>query len=161
MAITRSAPADCSPRWYFYTSSGHGYGLDWCASAVQEAVLSLRALAAGCGTRGRIRPDGSDSVAAAQRVCVHGDSLVKPCGSRRIDSPRVRQRPANCDTWRTLQPMDDSRPLPNVGAPAVRALAEAGARTLDDVERIGLDHLAALHGVGPKAIRLLRAALEQ
>lgn len=42
-----------------------------------------------------------------------------------------------------------------------QGLAEAGIRSLDDAERIGLDHLAALHGVGPKAIRILRAALEQ
>lgn len=67
--------------------------------------------------------------------------------------------PGEVDTERTLQLMD--APLPNIGAPAARALAEAGVLNLDDAERVGLDHLAALHGVGPKAIRLLKAALEQ
>jgi len=57
--------------------------------------------------------------------------------------------------------MDDPRPLPNIGAPAARALAAAGVRNLEDVEDAGLDHLATLHGVGPKAIRVLRAELEK
>jgi hypothetical protein len=53
------------------------------------------------------------------------------------------------------------RPLPNVGAPAKRALGEVGVRSLEDVKRIGFDHLATLHGVGPKAIRVLKASLEE
>jgi len=57
--------------------------------------------------------------------------------------------------------MNDPRPLPNIGAPATRALAEAGVSNLQDVERAGLDQLATLHGVGPKAIRLLKAELEK
>jgi len=63
------------------------------------------------------------------------------------------------DDRRTLQCMDDPRPLPNVGAPATRALAEAGVWNLEDVEHAGLDQLATLHGVGPKAIQHLRAEL--
>ena len=55
--------------------------------------------------------------------------------------------------------MDDSRPLPNIGAPATRALSEAGVRNFEDVEHAGLDQLATLHGVGPKAIQLSRAEL--
>jgi hypothetical protein len=42
-----------------------------------------------------------------------------------------------------------------LGRPAVRGLLDAGFVTLDDLpER--LDELAGIHGVGPKAIRLLR-----
>ena len=43
--------------------------------------------------------------------------------------------------------------------PDFRALAEAGVRNLEDVKHAGLDHLATLHGVGPKAIQLLKAEL--
>ncbi|MCR2763545.1 DNA-binding protein [Microbacterium sp. zg.B48] len=57
--------------------------------------------------------------------------------------------------------MDTPRPLPNIGAPAARALAEAGVENLDDVEKVGIGYLATLHGVGPKAVRLLDAALEE
>jgi hypothetical protein len=56
--------------------------------------------------------------------------------------------------------MDAPRPLPNIGAPAARALEEVGVVTLNDAEKAGLDHLATLHGVGPTAVRLLRAAIE-
>ena len=56
--------------------------------------------------------------------------------------------------------MNAARRLPNIGAPATRALDEVGVRDLDDVKKAGLDYLATLHGVGPKAIRVLRAALE-
>lgn len=64
------------------------------------------------------------------------------------------------DTALILQTMETPRPLPNIGAPAIRALAEAGVHSLDDAEHFDLDQLAALHGVGPKAIRLLQAALK-
>jgi len=57
--------------------------------------------------------------------------------------------------------MNSPRPLPKIGAPASRALEEAGVYTLDDVRRVGLDQLATLHGVGPKALRLLRIALDE
>jgi len=57
--------------------------------------------------------------------------------------------------------MDDPRPLPSIGAPATRALADVAVLNLQDVENAGLDYLASLHGVGPKAIRLLRAELEK
>jgi hypothetical protein len=55
----------------------------------------------------------------------------------------------------------NERPLPSIGAPAIRALAAAGVLNLDDVRRVGVAHLATLHGVGPKAIQLLTAALDE
>ncbi|WP_219814930.1 hypothetical protein [Rathayibacter sp. AY1H3] len=54
----------------------------------------------------------------------------------------------------------DPRPLPAVGAPATRALEDAGVHDVDDVRRVGLNRLATLHGVGPKALRLLQQALD-
>jgi len=47
----------------------------------------------------------------------------------------------------------------SIGRPATRALAEAGITTLDDVARLSGSELAALHGVGPKAIAILREAV--
>ena len=61
---------------------------------------------------------------------------------------------------RIVQIVKTPRPLPAIGAPATRALEEAGVHDLDDVRRVGLDYLATLHGVGPKALRLLRLALD-
>jgi len=46
-----------------------------------------------------------------------------------------------------------------VGKPALRALASAGIIRLEQVTRFTESELLALHGVGPKAIRIIRAAL--
>ena len=46
-----------------------------------------------------------------------------------------------------------------IGAPATRALTAAGCRALRDVARMREADVAALHGVGPKAVSALRAAL--
>lgn len=50
---------------------------------------------------------------------------------------------------------------PQIGAPATRALAGQGITRLADLVHHRSEHLLALHGVGPKAIRLLRAALAE
>ena len=54
----------------------------------------------------------------------------------------------------------EPRPLPAIGAPATRALRDAGVRDVDDLRRVGLAHLATLHGVGPRALRLLQQTLD-
>jgi hypothetical protein len=46
-----------------------------------------------------------------------------------------------------------------LAAPARRALESAGLESLEDVARFPRDELAALHGMGPKALRLLNDAL--
>ncbi|MFC8922005.1 helix-hairpin-helix domain-containing protein [Cellulosimicrobium sp. NPDC057127] len=48
-----------------------------------------------------------------------------------------------------------------IGGPATRALLEAGVTSLSDVARLSDAELLALHGVGPKAVRLLRAAIAE
>ncbi|GAA1690726.1 hypothetical protein GCM10009830_43030 [Glycomyces endophyticus] len=45
-----------------------------------------------------------------------------------------------------------------IGRPATRALAEAGVTTLAQAAAMSDAELAALHGVGPKAVRILREA---
>ena len=49
--------------------------------------------------------------------------------------------------------------LPKIGQPATRALALIGCVRLDQVAAKSERELLALHGVGPKAIRILREAL--
>lgn len=46
-----------------------------------------------------------------------------------------------------------------VARPALRALYAAGLTTLDHLTQVSEAELTALHGMGPKAISLLRAAL--
>jgi 3-methyladenine DNA glycosylase/8-oxoguanine DNA glycosylase len=47
-----------------------------------------------------------------------------------------------------------------LGAPAERAFAQAGFTTIEQFADVTEKELLRLHGVGPRAIRLLRAALE-
>lgn len=62
---------------------------------------------------------------------------------------RAGVRPAGCD-------------LPTeIGKPATRALLSAGVFTMDDVAERSEASLAALHGVGPKALRILEQTLAE
>jgi hypothetical protein len=48
-----------------------------------------------------------------------------------------------------------------IGAPATRALTAAGYTELRQLVDVPVAELKKLHGVGPKALRLLQEALEQ
>jgi predicted flap endonuclease-1-like 5' DNA nuclease len=50
-------------------------------------------------------------------------------------------------------------PLPAIGRPATRALAERGVASLEQVAGWSRGDLLALHGVGPKAVGILEGAL--
>jgi hypothetical protein len=49
--------------------------------------------------------------------------------------------------------------LPNIGAPATRALASIGVTRLSQLVDHGEDELLGLHGFGPRALRILKEAL--
>jgi hypothetical protein len=55
----------------------------------------------------------------------------------------------------------DEAGLPRIGRPATSALEVVGVTRLDQVRERTADELLALHGVGPKAIRILREALAE
>ncbi len=58
------------------------------------------------------------------------------------------------------RPKESESGLPaGIGKPALRALTAAGYTRLDQLAKVQEDDLLKLHGVGPKAIRVLRAAL--
>lgn len=46
--------------------------------------------------------------------------------------------------------------FPKIGAPAFRALDSIGIRHLSDLTRYSEPQLLALHGFGPKALKLLK-----
>ena len=57
---------------------------------------------------------------------------------------------------------EQSNELPAaIGNPATQALAGQGITTLDQAAKLSDADLRALHGVGPKAIRILREALAE
>ncbi len=57
-------------------------------------------------------------------------------------------------------PSDSDLPT-SIGKPATRALLGAGVVTLDDVAARSAAELAALHGVGPKALRILAEVVRE
>jgi hypothetical protein len=57
---------------------------------------------------------------------------------------------------------DDDRPLPEgLAAPARRSLATLGITALREITTFTEDELRLMHGMGPKALDRLRAALEE
>ena len=48
----------------------------------------------------------------------------------------------------------------SIGAPATRALTAAGYSELSQLASVPAAELSKLHGVGPKALRLLQEALQ-
>lgn len=57
--------------------------------------------------------------------------------------------------------MDKNRSdLPKTGAPAQRALESAGITTLKQLTNVTEAELLQLHGMGPKAVRILRETLQ-
>lgn len=51
--------------------------------------------------------------------------------------------------------------LPRVGAPALRALRGAGYTSLRQLAGVSRVELAELHGMGPKALQVIEAALAE
>ncbi len=51
--------------------------------------------------------------------------------------------------------------LPNIGRPATQALAQIGVRNVEQLANYTEEEILALHGVGPKAIRILRPVMAE
>lgn len=51
--------------------------------------------------------------------------------------------------------------LPKISKPALRALDSINVKTLEDVTKYSEAELLALHGFGPKAIRILKEVMEE
>ena len=56
---------------------------------------------------------------------------------------------------------EDETDIPTVSAPARRALSAAGYTRLDQLAQLSESDLRSLHGMGPTAIAVLRAALAE
>ena len=52
-------------------------------------------------------------------------------------------------------------PLPRIGAPATRALASIGVTTVEQLAGYTETEILALHGVGPRAIRILAPVMAE
>lgn len=92
---------------------------------------------------------------------------------RRITEFRVQENQAKAEAKKSKKKAtskakksgqeNDAQPAPEwpkgVAKPAQRALAAAGYASVDELARTTEAELAALHGMGPKALKILREAL--
>jgi len=84
----------------------------------------------------------TESLDIGYRLSPRGAAVLDYCGP-----PRERPEP------------EPGTPLPRIGAPATRALHNRGITRLEQLAAVTEAELAALHGVGPKALRILAAAM--
>lgn len=61
----------------------------------------------------------------------------------------------------TLLKQVNKMELPKISKPALRALGSINVKTLEDVMKYSEAELLALHGFGPKAIRILKEVMEE
>ena len=88
----------------------------------------------------------TESLDIGYRISPRGAAVVDAeSGAPRVDRPAA----------------PEGTPLPRIGAPATRALRAQGIWTLEQVRARSEEGLAALHGVGPIALRFLREALAE
>lgn len=93
---------------------------------------------------------------AFTRHCGRRRALVE-LKNRTLDEDRL---PFEHDMARhTEQTHPNAAAFPAIGGPALRALAAAGVRSLGHLTEWREEALLALHGMGPKGIRILRDAL--
>ena len=91
----------------------------------------------------------TESLDIGYRLSPRGEAVVD--AARRAGGGRVRRR----------APRPTGTPLPSVGALATRAFRAAGLTTLEAVAAVPEAELSALRGVGPVALRRLRAAIAE
>jgi hypothetical protein len=84
----------------------------------------------------------TESLDIGYRLSPHGAAVLDHGGL-----PRERPEP------------EPGTPLPRIGAPATRALTTHGITRLEQLAQASEAELAALHGVGPKALRILAEAM--
>lgn len=98
---------------------------------------------------------------AFQRI----ESAMRDAGLRFDESSKARAEPINLamakERMKDVKPIPEHHTLPPIGRPALRALAQINVLNLEQVALMTRQELMALHGVGPKAVRLLETAMHE
>lgn len=82
-----------------------------------------------------------------------------PASVKRADDVN---RAMAAERMKDVKPVPDSpTDLPNIGGPARSAFFQVGVTQLADLVKYSESEILAMHGVGPKAIRLLKPALAE
>jgi DNA-directed RNA polymerase alpha subunit len=62
---------------------------------------------------------------------------------------------------KSIIPQNQTSGFPKIPQPALRALANAGYHRLEQLTQVSESKLGKLHGMGPKALRLLKQSLAE
>ncbi len=89
----------------------------------------------------------------------------KKKGTRKVCSRgHVFYKSSDCpscpECWKGAMKNRPVSDIPKIGAPALRALDAAGITSLAQLQKFTSEEIANLHGVGPRAIRILHTALK-
>lgn len=88
-----------------------------------------------------------------------GKNAVK--SAKKTSKPVAKKAPINNKTKVANQSDNSIQAFPNgVAQPAVRALASIGVTKVEQLSKHRESDLAALHGMGPKALGILKDALK-
>jgi hypothetical protein len=96
-------------------------------------------------------------------------SEMKPSGVRRLVVPQEQKSSSVCPLTKSPAKRAAANQAtakiqaafpPGVSQPALRALADAGLTSLDQLTAVRESDLLALHGMGPKALAILQSALK-
>ncbi len=85
--------------------------------------------------------------------------VLKTC-SRGHEFYKTSDCPTCPTCWKLKEKKRPPTDIPNIGAPASRAIAKLGITKLRGFTRYSKQELLALHGVGPKAISIVQKALK-
>jgi len=111
--------------------------------------------------RPRIGAPNGGSVGAACSAWPVQSGQPRACEAEAAtDVTCARNRDGRQGTIQRMPPPESGLPG-NIGAPATRALTAAGYTELRQLANVPAADMRKLHGVGPKALRLLQEALEQ
>ncbi|MCK8671193.1 S4 domain-containing protein [Rhodococcus zopfii] len=133
----------------FLQDSGLAGSAGEAAALLMEGLVRINDLPAR-NPRVHLVPGDVVSVAGAPRRAVFAPPAEVRC-TQPLRSRRNRARLVRVT----------GHPLPKTSAPAQRALDGIGVATLEDLTRYTERDLLALHGMGPKAVRILREDLER
>ncbi len=137
-------------------------GQEFLAVAADRSAIELR-LPAGDAEKVLVDIPGSSLLTTGSRtagVVIPLDAMNGMQANAVIGRAWAYRAPARLTQVSAAAATADGDLPRSVGRPATSALHAAGIATLDDLTMRTPSEVAALHGVGPKAVRLLGEALE-
>lgn len=88
------------------------------------------------------------------------DKIVKFRVRENLASAKVKTAKVKPTKKMIAKPKQQESGFPKIGASATRALHNAGYKRLEQLTKVSQAELAKLHGIGPKALGILKEALK-